>query len=1152
MAKTFCIAVLMLGFGITGHGARPEIVPEQNIIKPYRGIAYTEKDVPLVRQLVLEGKNAQLVEDIFRVTEEWMSRSKEQILALVPKPNDVFAYGAAGDPKTGQEWPRFGRSGDMCSLERPGQVRSPHTGDIYGIQKPGEQYYDKGDGWTRPEDGRRFFFKGVWNSFVVDSMHDGIDNMALAYLLTGDPSIAEKALFMLDQLAALRVRMPIAGYAVADWPHSTAKDFKKGFFRYMGNIANQRVINSILALDLLGRAPFASTPSSYAGKGGSKKTVFENIASNYFDIYEEAYLESGALTNHATILIGNLLAQGVFFGHPAHLKQGIDGTYAFLDNTINRDGDYIEVSGGYGRLGRDYGGRMIALLAHYRPENYPNAAELPSPSNYPYELRFGNDPRWYRTAVEMLYRLPVMGRFPQFGDMAGDRSVLLNRDNEWLAKSRSQYLRMLYQQTSREEWKREIEIRYSKAAKQKQSPLQIEDLLLYGVSQWAEPPAPGETSAIAETSELIGGKGMAILRSGEGRNKRALFMRGGINSYHGHDDQMALVPYGNGMVLQGEYGYKWAGTPDHLGWGSRAVGHLTAVVNEDLPSPYLFKGYNASTPAPAASVTGFLGRSPAQFVEMQNPGLWARAGLTDYRRTAWLVDVDETRYYFVDFFQIIGGKTHDYVWNSPFSTSQEEGTFQVDGVNPIPGKGVWTLASLSGAHRSKPWNQPGQSWGERLDGAGGKVTPLPGEKELPTTKWNPEPGNGYGMIWDVKAETTTRDWQATWRLADNRHFLKAHLLNYDGMTAVTGKAPTVERGKHFNTIIGRRTADSRALHSRFANVIQVGEPESWPLTKIERLETSASIEPKDAMALRVEMNNGNSDLIVASRQFQEVRSSNAVMIGRNAFVRVDATGAVTNVALQEGTLLESGGWKVEATASAFHAKVLSVEAGEEKSTLTVEGELPAGTALSGAMLQISGGKDAPVATVNNEYYSVETIERRSVEQSTFVFSRQSLVDGYFHVKNVMPGAQKVNLLWRNEVAGLPGSFAYQGKGLIPATEVEGRPIAAIKRVAGTEVELTTVNGIAAGQKLKALAAKPGDDVSMPLTVTLARMENGEYHLHTNGEITVTIPATPNARLFASARGEAAKELAQADSAGKLVTVVSPQSFGSGDIVLRIE
>src|SRR5690606_6998814 len=107
-------------------------------------------------------------------------------------------------------------------------------------------------------------------------------------------------------------------------------------------------------------------------------------------------------------------------------------------------------------------------------------------------LRFGNDPRWYRTAVEMLYRLPIMGRFPQHGDMTPDRNVLLNRDNEWLAKSRTQYLRMLYQQTSREAWKGEIEVLYAKAVGQKQSPLQIEDLLLYGVSQWAEPDSPQE------------------------------------------------------------------------------------------------------------------------------------------------------------------------------------------------------------------------------------------------------------------------------------------------------------------------------------------------------------------------------------------------------------------------------------------------------------------------------------------------------------------------------------------------------------------------------------------------------------------------------------------------------------------------------------
>jgi len=261
---------------------------------------------------------------------------------------------------------------------------------------------------------------------------------------------------------------------------------------------------------------------------------------------------------------------------------------------------------------------------------------------------------------------------------------------------------------------------------------------------------------------------------------------------------------------------------------------------------------------------------------------------------------------------------------------------------------------------------------------------------------------------------------------------------------------------------------------------------------------------------------------------------------------------VINLAIQESTLLEVGTWKIEAAAPAFQGKVLAVEATEERSRLTIEGELPAGTALSGAMILVSSGEGAAVPYTGTEYYSVESVERGTAGQSTFVFEKQSLVDGYFHVANVVQGAQKLSLTWRNEVAGLPGSFAYQGRGVIPAGESTGTPRALIRNVTNREVELTSVNGITPGLKLKALTAKPGDLITMPLTVTVARQGDGEYKLHTTAEITVTLSVVPDARLFVSTKGEAGKELARAGANGKLVALLSPEKLGSGEMTLRVQ
>src|SRR5690606_32674846 len=119
-----------------------------------------------------------------------------------------------------------------------------------------------------------------------------------------------------------------------------------------------------------------------------------------------------------------------------------------------------------------------------------------------------------------------------------------------------------------------------------------------------------------------------------------LFMRGGINGPHGHDDQMAIVPYANGFDLAGFYGYRFARTPDYLGWGTRAASHLTAVINEDLPAALFYKGWPSKPLAPSANVSGFITQGVAQMVEMNNPHLWQHSAgdVKDYRRTVWMID----------------------------------------------------------------------------------------------------------------------------------------------------------------------------------------------------------------------------------------------------------------------------------------------------------------------------------------------------------------------------------------------------------------------------------------------------------------------------------------------------------------------------------
>lgn len=1118
-------------------------------IVPLRGLAYSADDIAEVRHQAQQGVNTELVSTALSEAEKWAEMSDAQIDELIPKPGALFAFATAGDPKTNQAWPRYGRSDNVCSLDRPGTVRSPHTGDIYGNAKKGEPYYDDGSGWVRESDGQVYYFKGIWNSWIVNEMHGAIDNLAIAYMLTGNPDFARRALYMLDRLSALRVQLPTIGNTVVDWPHKTTVTVPKGFFLFNGNIANQRAIQTAYSLDLIGNSPFASEPS-VASTTEAPLTVGENIAKNYFEVYELDYLEPNrrGLTNHAISLLANMMTQGVLFGEPELLRTGLHGMAGFFDNTINRDGDYMEVSGSYGRLGRDYGSQLMAPLAHYSKANYPAeiAAQMPDLEEYTEGVRPEDDPRWFNVAISMLYRLPVLNRYPIYGDMSMDRAVLLQSKNPWLAKHRAMYLRIFHRNTTREDWKRQLEVLYDQIGEDKGSPLFLQDILIYGPSLWSELPAPAEgvklpSTLSGEHSDLMAGKGIAVLRSGKGENARALFLRGGINSWHGHDDQMTIVPYGNGMVLFGEFGYRWANTPDNLGWGSRSVAHNSLVVNEDLPAPHLFKGFSPNIPAPAANITAFLPdeQGPAQLVEMQNTNLYTRAKLRDYRRAAWLVDIDPQNYYFVDAFHVLGGRTHDYVWNSQYVDKGMEkalGTgFAVEGISPQSRPEVWTLASLGGErYRNEEWNKPGQSWGERLNGENGMVAALPGEKRLPTTRWNPAPGNGYGMIWDVKAEDTDNDWRAIWPLPDRKHAMRVNMLNYDGMTAVTAKSPTMRPENNFELIVGRRTLDEHgaegALRSRFVNITEVGTPGNWAIASTEQVPLQEQGE--GSMAMRVTLQNGNIDYLFAAPQVEPMVPTQADaprFDGRNAFIRLGKSGELKDVAMQEGRSLETAGWKIETEAPSISATVVSVEPARGNSRIVVDAQLPEN--ISGATLFTDSSIRGDFGYPHNDYYRVEEISTTEIPgQTVLTFREQSPVLASLNIDEIDQETGVAKLYWNHTVAGKAGNWPYRGRGVVDhgqgANNTDKPILSMVKELNARNVTFSRGADLQAGQKVDVLVTKPGDRLTLPSTVTLHAdpAQAGRWLLNATTEVRITPPGARSAKVFPA--GESVLEIGQ--------------------------
>jgi len=339
--------------------------PGESPVVPYRGLTYTADGIEEVRSVARDTvRGGTMAAEIFESAAPWLALSDAEIRALLPPVDALFAYGTAGDPKTDQSWPVYGRSDDVCNLVRPGTVRSPYTGDLYGNAGPGEAYYDSGDGWIRLSDGKVFYFKGIWNSWIVQQLHEAVDNLALAYMLTGDEAVAARGLLILDELAGLKAARGEESGFIDSSSYGTATN--KYFLAYSGNGANDRMFQTVLSLDLLGGASAAQAPSDII----PEKTLFENLHDNYFALYELSYKESRhTLYNHTTALFANQIAQAVLFGRPDALVEGLDLIEVWLNQCLTRDGQYYENAGGYERVGIDYFSKMLLPLVNYSPDH---------------------------------------------------------------------------------------------------------------------------------------------------------------------------------------------------------------------------------------------------------------------------------------------------------------------------------------------------------------------------------------------------------------------------------------------------------------------------------------------------------------------------------------------------------------------------------------------------------------------------------------------------------------------------------------------------------------------------------------------------------------------------------------------------------------
>lgn len=414
-----------------------------------------------------------------------------------------------------------------------------------------------------------------------------------------------------------------------------------------------------------------------------------------------------------------------------------------------------------------------------------------------------------------------------------------------------------------------------------------------------------------QRSTLSDGYGIAVLRSGQGDAKRALWMMYGRARGHTQDDILDIGLAGYQGVLLSHMGY-----PRNWGyWEHSWTSHLVA---RQIPFPTLTA--QAQLMADAGPVRVFEAR--AQAMEDRTGGGQGYVLPADQwqRRLVALVDIDAERFYCLDFYRIAGGQEHWWAFHG------QQGQFTSHGVELVR-QPRGTLAGPDVAYGDTTWL--------KAQGCRQGVYGLSG------------PMFGLAHLYNVERGTPGAPWWADWKLAsgDGLH-LRLHVASSDGATVnfCDGTSPAGGKPYEMKWVMLHRKAAAPVK----TQVLAAIEPyrEQPAIRRIEPLAVSGADEQGFAAAgCRVEL-DGRTDWLLAAADATQPRTAGpAEFAGRFGFVSARGNAPVA-LTLVGGTRLAMRGVGLRLKQPEYGARIVAVDRPAE--TITVEPAPPKLSAIVGA------------------------------------------------------------------------------------------------------------------------------------------------------------------------------------------------------------
>ncbi len=783
---------------------------------------FTPEQVRLARQHVADDPVARKTADaIFKSAAPWLERESDAIRHLMPDafiprtrhitPGTFTVNYATGCPVHDRPPEDFEGYSQWEWIYDPFKDRWRITCPVGGETYPSNDfeafyqtrdrslltgpYPDDGYGWRPDGSPYRFWFIGYCGDAMWRTVMGGLTALSRAYLLGGDARYAHKALVILDRLAEV----------YPDMDHSKqsmyAVDLSPGYDGKMFNlIAETGTVRQLCeALDAVRDAipsdpvygPTAGATLSKLERGiigASIEGVYTGQVRGNYGMHQEALLfaaiasgdqveihkavewvlnNTGEATRHKEMLTS--FDDYIFRDRAAHAE----GLNFALDNLHFREGIGWESS-------PSYNGSWIGHLTVV-------AALLD---------RLGVRV-WDRPGFRRMYRWPVemtcLDRFtPAIGDSGGIGSGL--------AQPGAAVLRTAYAATG--------------------DPLIGELLRKHNFtfnsfdSLFEEPATPpsdkggaAEIKRLTASSHLLGGYGLALLRSGRGKERTAVSLYyGRAATEHAHFDRLTLELFGYSRKLIPDLGYgdhASEGDPPAV-WTKNTASHATVVVDER----------RQDTQAPGR-LSLFTSTDGLNLVEVNAPDTYHHT--SEYRRTVALIDIAPDARYVLDLFRVAGGDQHDY------SLHGFDGDFSTSGIALSP-QAAGTLAGED------------VPFGDIYDDEALK-DPVRKGRTYYTYR-----GSGYSYLYNVQRGHPDGVWSAAWTDAELNIGLRTTFLPSDGAVVAQGKASRRAGNPDALTYILLRNSGD-GIASQFAAVLEpfAGAPKVHIAEQVERTDCSTAL-----------------------------------------------------------------------------------------------------------------------------------------------------------------------------------------------------------------------------------------------------------------------------------------------------------------------